>query len=955
MLALTTPEMAAKAGFTVLALLDTGTEAAQEVTIPVAHAGAEPVNYRGAQGGAVVAAALRGAAGTKGASAVSWPRPAGEAVWRFLPPRSAEEGNPGPAEPAQQPNSAASGFVTDTPITFHRPELFPAPARPGAFDLRERKILFVTDRPELIAEGAGDLAGLSYAVLAPGTATSDSGAGMSLESDDLLKQSLKLLAPASFDCIVAVTSLAGVSPLALLERPYGEQNDFTGLLFGITRHAYAEIRSGKVPMACLCLGGGSADGRPHPASGLAVGFMKSIIRELPEALCRFIGTTEVGMAAALPQVAAELAQGCPGGLAAEFWYLDGKRHQVKLVTQMAADGQAVPQLTKESVVLVTGGGRGVTAVLVEAILKQWGCTAVLLGRTDLGGVPRHILDMDEATFAAHETEFYREGLAATPGIKIPELKRRYQAHLAARELQGVITRLSALPGRIEYVSGDVTSTDALDMVVAGIADRHGRLDMVIHGAGIQSSKRLPSRRLEEFEAIIGTKLTGLHAIHSACRRHFPARLIDFHLLTSAFSYIGNDGQPDYGAANETMNRLAGWIDGRLGWGRWSTMAWLGWDGIGMTRGSEYSALAAGRRIRGITAPEGEKIFLDFLSKAPPSPVTIPLTEGEIELFGIEIVEAEGASRPGGPGEAGVETITWPISLERHPHFRLHQIRGLPTVPGTFELELAARAARARAPELAVHGFTDCVFHRFVRLRDGEETELRTVSEWLDGDGDEARYRIAVLSDFRHESGVVLQRDVLHIECIVHMTRFPPASLESVVPDLAVRNGTPAPDPYTHPDAPVNHQGLFRHLHDVSLGEGLKEARFILGGDRALDTETEHLTPWLLSDACLSFSMLEINSEGMMPVFVPLRIGSIRFVPGLHDWNIHRLHGEVRLVAPNRPRSRESETREVQTATWVQVVGADDRVLAIVDGAVGRLFKMVPPTMDAGANPDLALA
>ena len=38
-----------------------------------------------------------------------------------------------------------------------------------------------------------------------------------------------------------------------------------------------------------------------------------------------------------------------------------------------------------SVVLAVGGARGITAVLAEAVLRRFGCTLVLLGRTDPAG------------------------------------------------------------------------------------------------------------------------------------------------------------------------------------------------------------------------------------------------------------------------------------------------------------------------------------------------------------------------------------------------------------------------------------------------------------------------------------------------------------------------------------------------------------------------------------------
>src|SRR5260370_26502295 len=95
--------------------------------------------------------------------------------------------------------------------------------------------------------------------------------------------------------------------------------------------------------------------------------------------------------------------------------------------------------------------------------------------------------------------------------------------------------------------------------------------------------------------------------------------------------MGNDGQEDYGAANETLNRLAAIMNDRAG-GQWTSVAWLGWAGIGMTRGSEYAALAASRRLRGITKDEGQKIFAELLTGRATAPINILMADGEIEFY-----------------------------------------------------------------------------------------------------------------------------------------------------------------------------------------------------------------------------------------------------------------------------------------------------------------------------------
>jgi hypothetical protein len=167
-------------------------------------------------------------------------------------------------------------------------------------------------------------------------------------------------------------------------------------------------------------------------------------------------------------------------------------------------------------------------------------------------------------------------------VKPAECGVEYQSFAAAREIDEVVRRLSALPGRVEYVAVDVTNPADVDRAVAGVVSKYGRIDLVMHGAGVQTSTRLENRKLDDFRRTIDTKIGGLRNIHAACRRHV-FNDVHYHLLTSAFSYIGNDGQPDYGAANEAMNRLAQ-IQSVSGIGSyWTSLAWLAWDGIGMTR------------------------------------------------------------------------------------------------------------------------------------------------------------------------------------------------------------------------------------------------------------------------------------------------------------------------------------------------------------------------------------
>ena len=108
---------------------------------------------------------------------------------------------------------------------------------------------------------------------------------------------------------------------------------------------------------------------------------------------------------------------------------------------------------------------------------------------------------------------------------------------------------------------------------------------------------------------ISVKVGGLRNLVNCCRRTF-GKIVSAHVLTSAYSIFGNDGQHDYGAANETLDRLCGLreIQGRDR----KSVAWQAWDGVGMTQGSEFRILAKQRELAGLRTQDGQELFREFL-------------------------------------------------------------------------------------------------------------------------------------------------------------------------------------------------------------------------------------------------------------------------------------------------------------------------------------------------------
>ena len=864
LLALTTVETAKEFSLPIECLVTLSSTAADAATLSA--------DYRGASGITELAHAIAAARAGRVASV------SGEAV-------TIQFGGGTPAPPAKAPapvakeTSAPYAYVQGTPIHYFTPVLVPsdAPAAATETPLRTRKILFLTDQPErwLNFELSGALAGLHYQVLCTRSAGLSRAVEVNLESDEKLTATLQRLA-GSFDAIVPILSLEDSTASSLLAPGAARTPAVLDLLFAACRQSYTAIEEGHVWVASLCLNafrGQNLD--PH--TGLTAGFLKALARELPNSVCRIVNTDEINLHHALRQVEAELArESTPETSGAEICYRGGRRHTVALlpVGELAQGDR--PVLNSDSVVLATGGGRGVTAVLAEELLTRFGCTVIALGRTDPTAAPANMLAMDEAQLAAYEPQFYKERLAQG-GKKITELKKEYWRYQAAHEVAQTIRQLSALRGRFEYIATDLTDAHAVTTVMDAVYRKYGRVDMVLHGAGTQVSKVLPKKSLRDFQGVVAAKLESLRLIYQACHRHAPGKPVDYHILTSAFSYMGNDGQEDYGAANETLNRLAAVMTSATQNNQWMSVAWLGWAGIGMTRGSEYAALAASRKLRGVTKEEGQKIFAELLHGRATAPINILLAAGEMDFYKVKtapiaVAAAAGAQTLATPPPAPITRkssllVERSVSSETAPYVWDHLVDGIPTLPGAFLIMLIAETALELRPGMKVTAFEDAAFKRFVRMRREGSTPLRFQAQVLSEDDRSTLIRVAILADFVHKNGTILQRDVEQTVISVRLAAsvaVPPQKIS-----LSGIRGQLLEDPYLIEGSPVHLNGPFKAMKNITADDAQRHAEYKLrDGVAAARSGYQYLLPNLiLMDALWRFGAIH-RDQDTFPIYVP---------------------------------------------------------------------------------------
>ena len=113
----------------------------------------------------------------------------------------------------------------------------------------------------------------------------------------------------------------------------------------------------------------------------------------------------------------------------------------------------------------------------------------------------------------------------------------------------VVDEIAALGRTAEAVSLDVTEAAAVEAAVAGVLERHGRIDILVSNAGITRDQLLLRMKREDWDAVLATNLTASFMICQAVLRPMlkqrGGRIV---AISSVVGQMGNAGQANYAAS-----------------------------------------------------------------------------------------------------------------------------------------------------------------------------------------------------------------------------------------------------------------------------------------------------------------------------------------------------------------------------------------------------------------------
>ena len=432
--------------------------------------------------------------------------------------------------------------------------------------------------------------------------------------------------------IIHLLPLRSSQPAA--QSSFAEWRDLVRLdvrsLYALARAAESDLkqtgRAGGALFAAVTARGGDFGLRPDasipPTHFSVADFTKTLALEFTGVLCKVVDLDATDPIVILQKKLLEELTSSDDTLQVG---LPGDRRLTVMPQVALVDGPVARPIQRDWVFLLTGGARGVTAEIARQLAERYQPTLILAGASPLpsGPEPPDTAGITETTrLKAALLARLRASSSTSTMVKPAAVEAALQRLLKDREIAQTIESLRRTGARVEYHSLDVRREDAFGQFIDNIYRQHGRLDVVIHGAGIIEDKLIRDKTPESFDRVVHTKADSAFLLSRKLRPESLQCLLFMSSVTAAF---GNRGQADYAAANGAMNGLA--INLAAQWpARVVAMNWGPWAQSGMVS-EEVRQQFLARGIQMIPLEGGAQAALREIEAGPQDEAVAALGEG----------------------------------------------------------------------------------------------------------------------------------------------------------------------------------------------------------------------------------------------------------------------------------------------------------------------------------------
>jgi len=544
------------------------------------------------------------------------------------------------------------------------------------------------------------------------------------------------------------------------------------------------------------LHGYDAAGALNPMGGAVTGFTKAFKREKGERVVKAVDFPGDWAPADMARVLIDETLVDPG--AVEIGRHRDQRWGVGLVEQpLGTDGAGLP-LGPETVLVVTGAAGSIVAAIVADLASACGGGRFHL----LDRVPAPAEgDSDVARIRSDRDGLKRElferlkarGERATPAMIERELAAVERSAAAAAAMESV----RAAGGTVCWHAVDLLDGAAVRAAIEEVRASHGRVDALVHAAGLEISRALPDKTAEEFARVLDVKCDGWFSLLSAIGDAPLGATVVFSSIAGRF---GNAGQTDYSAANDLLCKWTSHLRRLRPATRALAVDWTAWADIGMASRGSIPTIMAAAGIDMLPPAVGIPVLRNELGAGTAAEVVVAGRLGILQqpfdtTGGLDPERLAGQAEGPMIGRVVaasldeglvVETTLDPKAL---PFLDHHRIDGIPVLPGVMGMEAFAELARLAAPGWHVAAVEEVSFLAPVKFHRDQPRTLRLAARVRPADA--GLVADCTLSTSRLLPGRDVPEVTVNFRGRVRLTDSPPPPAREDVPQLG--QGEPSVD------------------------------------------------------------------------------------------------------------------------------------------------------------------
>ncbi|MCX7920813.1 MAG: type I polyketide synthase [Clostridia bacterium] len=203
-------------------------------------------------------------------------------------------------------------------------------------------------------------------------------------------------------------------------------------------------------------------------------------------------------------------------------------------------------------------------------------------------------------------------LAFVNRTKLPE-KQKWDEILETNEDKKLCGKLNAIKeiekagATVVCCSADVTSAKDMESVVEKLRTEFGRINGVVHSAGLAGEGIIIRKDFEKFKKVMAPKIEGTWLLDKLTGQDKP----DFFVMfSSILAIVGVMGQSDYAAANAYMDSFAAFRNKKGG--KTAAINWTVWKEAGMA--TDYNIDEVRGTFKAVTNAKGLGAFENALNK-----------------------------------------------------------------------------------------------------------------------------------------------------------------------------------------------------------------------------------------------------------------------------------------------------------------------------------------------------